>query len=88
MIDMENDEHGLRVRLQGDEHVQTFGGEDGSGICDTYGIVIGGVTVYDMSPDQARDLVCKLASHMIICGHEFKIKPGHGEYAKLIHVDR
>lgn len=75
------------ITLNGDEKITTFGGEDGVFL--EYGISFDGeVSVGNLSPIQAVQLVCELVDHLILNGHEFKIikTEEQDQKQRLIHV--
>lgn len=60
----------------------TFGGESwvyDYNICE-YGLNIGDVTIYRISPDQFKRLAVSMMNHLMINGHDFLIDRDHNGY--------
>ena len=70
----DEDEH--YYKLDGTEHIQTFGGE--SWIDDwrfaDYGISFEKCAVTNLTPEQMIGLACIMVDHLLINGHRFEIR--------------
>ncbi len=64
------------IKLEGDEIINTFGGEYDSEefSLSEYGIDFEKVSIHGLTPKQMEILACKIISHMITCGHRFEIR--------------
>jgi hypothetical protein len=76
------------LTLTGTEHLTTFGGEGAirDGTWDEYGLDLGVVNVYGLSPAQAIQLACTLVDHLVRNGHDFELRENAHQDQRLALV--
>jgi hypothetical protein len=79
------------VKLDGTEELGTFGGEsrDADFEFANYGLDLGKVSVYGLTPSQAIQLACTLVDHLVRNGHDFELRKGthQDQYKALVCID-
>jgi hypothetical protein len=77
----ENEE--ISVICESSDQFSTFGGEywaDGYEFAE-YGLDMGDICFYNLSPDQMKQLGLQIINHLMTCGHQFEILQDYnGEY--------
>lgn len=85
ILDNREENGEISATVEHSDRFSTFGGEyrDGDYELKEYGLDMGEISFYDLSPTQMKHLGIQIISHLMSCGHQFEtLKDCNGEYLR------